>query len=59
MRSFPEGTVDDDSGTQGPKVRMKEIRGRNRQMEDKKMAIQEDQDEDIWSTNYSLYTVTR
>jgi hypothetical protein len=25
----------------------------------KGMAIQEDQDEDIWSTNYSLYTVTR
>jgi hypothetical protein len=24
----------------------------------KEMAIQEDQDEDIWSTNYGLYTVT-
>jgi hypothetical protein len=31
-------------------------------MDDEKeetMAIQEDQDEDIWSTNYGLYTVMR
>jgi hypothetical protein len=57
MRSSLKGTVDDDSGTQGLKAKMKEMRGKNRQMDDKTMAIQEDQDEDIWSTNYGLYTV--
>jgi hypothetical protein len=38
--------------------KMEERRGREiRQVNDEVMAIQEDQDEDIWSTNYGLYTV--
>jgi hypothetical protein len=41
-------------------MKMKENRGREiRQVNDKMMVIQEDQDEDIWSTNYGLYTVMR
>jgi hypothetical protein len=31
----------------------------SRQVNNKMMAIQEDQDGDIWSTTYGLYTVTR
>jgi hypothetical protein len=59
MRSSLKGTVDDNFGTQGLKARMKEMRGKKRRIDDKTMVIQEDQDEDIWSTNYGLYTVTR
>jgi hypothetical protein len=65
MRSFLEGTCRVMTlGTQGPEDdqkeegKMEEKRGKEiRQVNGKIMVIQEDQDEDIWSTNYGLYTV--
>jgi hypothetical protein len=44
-------TANKASGAQGLKeMKMKETKGKGRQESDKMMAIQEDQDVDIWST---------